>query len=72
MSGARSITDTLNDNTSAKRWHQVSGDKYVASAKNIGAGAPQGVNCTVVERVDDSCLQQLKSHIQSTGGSYQA
>jgi hypothetical protein len=32
----------FNDNPSAKRWHQVTGDKYVASAKNIGAGAPQG------------------------------
>jgi hypothetical protein len=46
--------------------------QYVASAKTIGSGAPQGVNCTVVELVDDSCLKQLKSHIESTGGSYQA
>jgi hypothetical protein len=62
----------FDDNPSAKRWHEVTGDTYVASAKNIGSGAPQGVNCSVSELVDDSCLQQLKSHIKSTGGSYQA
>jgi hypothetical protein len=62
----------FDDNPTAKRWHEVTGDTYVASAKNIGSGAPQGVNCSVSELVDDSCLQQLKSHIKSTGGSYQA
>jgi hypothetical protein len=62
----------FDDNPTAKRWHQVTGDQYVACAKTIGSGAPQGVNCTVAELVDDSCLKQLKSHIESTGGSYQA
>jgi hypothetical protein len=62
----------LDDNPTAKRWHQVSGDKYVASPKNIGSGAPQGVNCSVAELVDGTCLKELKSHIESTGGSYQA
>lgn len=62
----------FDDNPTAKRWYEVTGDKYVASAKNIGAGAPQGVNCTLAELLDGSCLQELKSHIESTGGSYQA
>lgn len=62
----------FDDNPTARRWHQVTGDQYVASAEHIGSGAPQGVTCTVAELVDDSCLKQLESHTESTGGSYQA
>jgi hypothetical protein len=50
----------------------VSGDTYVASPKNIGAGAPQGVSGNAQTLVDGSLLRKLKSHITSTGGSYVA
>ncbi|MET0323650.1 MAG: hypothetical protein ABW219_00410 [Ilumatobacteraceae bacterium] len=62
----------FDDNPSATSWAEVTGDEYVASAANIGPGAPQGVNCTVAELVDDSCLAELKTYISSTGGSYEA
>jgi hypothetical protein len=62
----------FDDHSSAKRWSDVTGDKYVASATNIGAGAPQGVNCTVAQFLDGSCLQSLKAYITQTGGSYTA
>jgi hypothetical protein len=32
----------FDDNPTARRWHQVTGDQYVASAEHIGSGAPQG------------------------------
>ena len=53
-------------------WSEVTGDEYVASGANIGAGAPQGVNCTVDELVGGSCLEQLQGWISETGGSYTA
>jgi hypothetical protein len=53
-------------------WSDVSGDTYVASPKNIGAGAPQGVSGNAQTLVDGSLLRKLKSHITSTGGSYVA
>jgi hypothetical protein len=62
----------FNDNPTATHWHQVTGDQYVASAQNIGPSAPQGVNCSVAQFLDDSCLHELQSYIASTGGSYQA
>jgi hypothetical protein len=43
---------------------------FVASFNTLGAGAPQGVNCTVEEFLNGTCLANLKSYISSTGGSY--
>jgi hypothetical protein len=43
---------------------------FVASFDTLGAGAPQGVNCTVEEFLNGTCLSNLKSYISSTGGSY--
>jgi hypothetical protein len=62
----------FDDHPGAKRWSGVTGDKYVASARNIGPGAPQGVNCTVPQFLDGSCLTSLKTYIAQTGGSYTA
>jgi hypothetical protein len=62
----------FDDHPNAKRWSEVSGSKYVASGQNIGAGAPQGVNCTVSEYLDGGCLRNLKAYIAETGGSYTA
>jgi hypothetical protein len=53
-------------------WSAVTGDKYVASPANIGAGAPQGVSGATQTLLDGSLLNKLKSHIKSTGGSYTA
>jgi hypothetical protein len=53
-------------------WSAVTGDKYVASPANIGAGAPQGVSGGTQALLDGSLLKKLKSHIESTGGSYPA
>jgi hypothetical protein len=61
----------FDDHPTAK-WAGLTGDQYVASGKNIGSGAPQGVNCSVSEVVGGSCLQRLKSTIQQTGGNYTA
>jgi hypothetical protein len=61
----------FDDNTTAS-WTQLTGGEYVASAQNIGTGAPQGVNCTVAEVTGGQCLSRLKAYIQSTGGSYTA
>jgi hypothetical protein len=55
-----------------QRWSTVTGDKYVASPANIGAGAPQGVSGSTQALLDGSLLKKLKSHIESTGGSYSA
>jgi hypothetical protein len=60
----------FDDHPKPKRWHGVTGDRYVATARNIGAGAPQGVNCTVSQFVGGSCLRNLKAYIRQTGGSY--
>jgi hypothetical protein len=62
----------FDDNSDATNWSDVVGDTYVASGANIGAGAPQGVNCTVEAFLDDSCLETLKSYITQTGGQYEA
>jgi hypothetical protein len=62
----------FDDNPSAARWSDVTGDQYVASARSIGTGAPQGVNCTVEELLDGGCLAELKAYITETGGAYTA
>ena len=59
----------FDDHPTAK-WSAVTGDQYVASGRNIGSGAPQGVNCSVSQLLGGSCLQRLTSYIQQTGGSY--
>lgn len=53
-------------------WTQLTGDQYVATARNIGSGAPQGVNCSVSDVVSGTCLASLKTYISQTGGSYTA
>ena len=60
----------FDDHPSATRWSEVTGSKYVASVKNIGTGAPEGVNCTVRELVGGDCLKTLKAYIHQSGGSY--
>lgn len=60
----------FDDHPDATSWSEVTGDTYVASAKSIGGAAPQGVNCTLQAYLNGGCLKTLKSHIQSTGGSY--
>jgi hypothetical protein len=62
----------FDDHPKAKRWSDLTGDKYVASGRNIGPGAPQGVNCTVSQFLGGSCLDSLKAYIRQTGGSYVA
>jgi hypothetical protein len=60
------------DNKPSQGWSELTGTKFIASSANIGSGAPQGVNCSVGEVVNGSCLSRLKSHIKQTGGSYTA
>lgn len=60
----------FDDNPNATKWNEVSGEKYVASAQNIGAGAPQGVNCSVDEFLGGDCLARLEDYIAETGGEY--
>jgi hypothetical protein len=60
------------DTNPTASWEQLTGDQYVASAKNIGSGAPQGVNCDVADVLSGACLENLKSYISQTGGSYTA
>jgi hypothetical protein len=55
-----------------KPWSAVTGEKYVASAANIGPGAPQGVRGSAQDLLDGSLLEKLRSQIASTGGSYTA
>jgi hypothetical protein len=62
----------FDDNPDSTKWSDVTGDTYVASGKNIGSGAPQGVNCTVSQFLGGSCLESLKTYIAQTGGSYTA
>ena len=59
----------FDDNPDATNWTDVTGDEYVASAQNIGGGAPQGVNCSLEDYLDGTCLNELESYIESTGGS---
>jgi hypothetical protein len=33
---------------------------------------PQGVNCTVPQFLDGSCMESLETYIAQTGGSYTA
>jgi hypothetical protein len=45
--------------------------QYVATFRNLGNAAPQGVHCLGVEDVlSGSCLQRLQAYIESTGGKY--
>ncbi len=37
-----------------------------------GAGAPQGVNCSLDEFLDGTCEADLRTHIADTGGTYEA
>ena len=60
------------DNHPTAAWSALTGDEYVASAKNIGSGAPQGVNCSASALLDGSCLENLQDYIKQTGGSYTA
>ena len=60
----------FDDHPTSTSWADVTGDEYVASAKSIGAAAPQGVNCTLADFLGGQCLADLKSWISSTGGSY--
>lgn len=53
-----------------QRWRQVTGSDYVASPRNIGPGAPQGVTCTVGNLTRGDCLRRLKAYIRRSGGSY--
>jgi hypothetical protein len=62
----------FDDHPDAKRWSQVTGEKYVATHENIGAGAPQGVNCSVGQLTDGSCLSKLEAYVAETGGRYTA
>jgi hypothetical protein len=58
----------------SKPWSAIpvqNGSKWVASAKNLGAGAPQGVTCrSLRDLASGRCLQRLKHQIQETGGRY--
>jgi hypothetical protein len=53
-----------------QRWDQVTGSRYVASPRNIGPGAPQGVTCTFTQFLDGECLRNLVAHVRHNGGSY--
>jgi hypothetical protein len=61
-------------NEDEKRWTEVPvhrGSKWVASAKNLGAAAPQGVTCgSPRELTSGRCLDRLKRHMRRTGGRY--
>jgi hypothetical protein len=63
--------DPSNDD---KPWSAIPvqrGSKWVATAKNLGAGAPQGVTCDSIRALGSGrCLRRLKRHIRATGGSY--
>jgi hypothetical protein len=58
------------DNNPSQSWSQLTGNQFVASAANIGSGAPQGVNCTVAQVTGGTCLSRLKAYIKQTGGNY--
>jgi hypothetical protein len=59
------------DDNPDSSWVDVTGDEYVASAQNIGSGAPQGVNCTFEEYLDGTCEAELRTYIADTGGTYE-
>ncbi|MFN8620646.1 MAG: hypothetical protein U0869_07895 [Chloroflexota bacterium] len=59
------------DNHQGDAWSSLTGDSFVASPANIGAGAPMGVNCSVKAYLDGSCLKKLKAYISNAGGSYE-
>jgi hypothetical protein len=59
----------FDDNPSAIHRYEATGDQCVASPQNIGAGAPHGVNCSVGELLDDSCLAEPEAYIESTEGA---
>lgn len=60
----------FDDYPEATSWAEVTGDEYIASARNIGGAAPQGVNCSLEAYLDRSCLESLERYIESTGGTY--
>ena len=44
---------------------------FVASFRNLGNAAPQGVHCaSTAEVLNGSCLGRLKAYIEDTGGKY--
>ena len=57
-----------------KPWSELPvqrGSKWVATAKNLGAAAPQGVTCGSIRSLRSGrCLRRLKEHIRATGGRY--
>ena len=57
-----------------KPWSAIpvqDGSKWVATAKNLRAGAPQGVTCRSLRALGSGrCLHHLKHHIRETGGRY--
>ncbi len=61
----------FDDNPDSTSWADVVGDEYVASAQNLGPGAPQGVNCTLEEFLGDACETELRTNITDTGGAYE-
>lgn len=62
----------FNNHPKDTHWYSIHGQKYVAAPGNIGPGAPQGVNCSAAEFLSGDCLNRLKAHISTTGGSYTA
>jgi hypothetical protein len=66
-------TPSAPENADAQ-WQDVpvqAGSEFVASPANLGTAAPQGVTCrTVRELTSGRCVDDLKSYIASTGGSY--
>jgi hypothetical protein len=71
-SEAKGVPCYFDEHPKAKRWSDLTGERYVASGRNIGPGAPQGVNCTASQFLGGSCLESLKAYIRQTGGSYVA
>jgi hypothetical protein len=45
-------------------------ESYAATPKEIGAAAPQGVQCSTRALLSGTCLTRLKRHIRQTGGNY--
>lgn len=59
-----------------KPWSDIpvqNGSPWVATAKNLGAAAPQGVTCRSIRMLASGrCLGKLKRQIRATGGRYYA
>lgn len=57
-----------------KPWSDIpvqNGSRWVASPKNLGTGAPQGVTCRSIRSLSSGrCLHDLKAHIREAGGRY--